>query len=284
MNKRMRVEYAGAVYHVIQRGNNKEFIFDREQDKRFLLSSMEQVAGFYEMEMLAYTIMGNHYHLVVRTGETGLGQVMHRLNTRYSVYYNHVKDRSGHVFQGRYQAILITNGPHLFTVVRYVHQNPVRAGICDRVEDYRWSSDSIYRGRKPSGFVNKDLLLNMMAVDENDATAAYVRFMDSAEPEEAPGDFQLSPPLRLPSISSQTQLPADPIQRSIPLDDILLAIVEDDETFRLIKSGVRRREFTDLKSAYIYNAIRHGHPLQHIAANINISKSAASQHVRRLSK
>jgi putative transposase len=167
----MRVEYDGAVYHVIQRGNNKEFIFDREQDKWFFLTSMEQIVQFYGAEMLAYAIMGNHYHLVVRTGEVGLGQVMHRLNTRYSVYYNNVYERSGHVFQGRYQAILIADEHYLLTAVCYVHRNPVRAGICDRAEDYFWSSDAVYRSLKPS-FVKKDLLLNLLAVNENDAAAA----------------------------------------------------------------------------------------------------------------
>jgi REP element-mobilizing transposase RayT len=129
MNKRLRIEYAGAVYHVIQRGNNKEFVFHQAQDKGYFLKSVEKVMRFCEADTFAYVIMGNHYHLLVRTGEIGLGQVMHRLNTRYSMYYNQIKNRSGHVFQGRYQAGLIQDERHLLTVLRYIHQNPLRAGF-----------------------------------------------------------------------------------------------------------------------------------------------------------
>jgi putative transposase len=274
MNKRLRVEYAGAIYHVIQRGNNQEFVFDRAQDKWFLLSSLEQVTQFYEADMIAYVIMGNHYHLVVRTWETGLGQVMHRLNTKFSVYYNQDKERSGHVFQGRYQANLIKDDSHLLTAVRYVHQNPVRAGICRRVEDYRWSSDGFYRGQQ-QGFVKKDMLLSLLATNHNEASNEYARLMEITEPADV-YDYQISPQSHAINLHPQDS-PEGAVNQGMSLDDILLAAARDVEWFQLIKEGSRKRELTRLKSIYVATAIKQGYPIQKIADNIKISKVAVSK-------
>ncbi|HPF19778.1 MAG TPA: transposase [Syntrophomonas sp.] len=275
MNKRLRIEYAGAVYHVIQRGNNKEFVFHQAQDKGYFLKSVEKVMRFCEADTFAYVIMGNHYHLLVRTGEIGLGQVMHRLNTRYSMYYNQTKNRSGHVFQGRYQAGLIQDERHLLTVLRYIHQNPLRAGICDRVGEYRWSSDHCYRYLQP-GFVNKEFVLDLLASDQGKARNEYLHLMESVvEPENDYDDnFEKIP--WIPDIKPAAPILSTSAAKQLKsLDEILLAATIKRETFELIKAGSRRRELTPLKAIFIDLALQEGHPLQNIAAHINISVVAA---------
>jgi REP element-mobilizing transposase RayT len=270
LNKRLRVEYPGAMYHVIQRGNNREFIFDRNKDKCFILDSMKQVFEFYGVDMIAYVIMGNHYHLVVRTWENGLGKIMHRLNTRFSVYYNQDKKRSGHVFQGRYQATPIEDERYLMAVVRYIHRNPVRAGICQKVEDYRWSSDSYYCGND-TDWVKKDLLLNLLAMNQNKAISEYLRLMECSDDEDIVTHLAIQSQGLIPPMQFQN---GDSITSDVLLDDILLTTGVDEEQFRLIKAGSRKRELTRLKSVYVTRAVKQGYPLQDIADNIGISKVA----------
>jgi REP element-mobilizing transposase RayT len=159
MGRKPRIEYEGAVYHVIQRGNNKKYIFEKAEDKKFILQTISEVKDIMGTRLFGYVIMSNHYHLLLKTEGKPLNIVMHLINSRYGRYYNGKYGCTGHVFEGRYKGILVKDDKYLLSLLKYIHQNPLRANMTNKVEDYKWCSDRYYRNNK-TDFVDIDFILN----------------------------------------------------------------------------------------------------------------------------
>lgn len=140
MSRPLRIEYPGAVYHVTSRGNRRGGIFTDGTDHEVFLSILGDAVKHFHVLCHGYCLMGNHYHLILETIEGNLSRVMRHLNGIYTQAFNKKHHKCGHVFQGRYKAILVQKTSHLLEVCRYVALNPVRAGIVDNPEDWRWSS------------------------------------------------------------------------------------------------------------------------------------------------
>src|SRR5512147_3044024 len=143
MSRPLRIEYAGAVYHITSRGNEKKAVFKSDQDRINFLNTLQHVNKRYNWICHAYCLMSNHYHLLIETPDGNLALGMRQLNGVYTQLFNRLHGRTGHLFQGRYKAILIQKDTHLLEVCRYVVLNPVRAGIVGGPEEWVWSS---YRG------------------------------------------------------------------------------------------------------------------------------------------
>jgi REP element-mobilizing transposase RayT len=185
MGRKPRIEFDGALYHIIQRGNNKECIFSNNLHKNYFISKMEEFKETMNFDVYGYVIMDNHYHIVLRRHEKKLSSIMQKLNNDYSKYYNNFYNRTGHVFQGRYKGILVRDEKYLLSLLRYVHQNPVRANICKNVFNYYWSSDPYYRRNLHRQLVDIDLILNIFSSDRKTAIEEYCKFMDASELEES---------------------------------------------------------------------------------------------------
>jgi REP element-mobilizing transposase RayT len=140
MARPLRIEYAEAVYHVTSRGNARKPIFKGDQDRGMLLDILGEVNDRYHWLCHAYCLMNNHYHLVIETPDGNLTKGMRHLNGVYTMRFNRHHGSVGHVFQGRYKAILIQKESHLLEVCRYVVLNPVRAKVVEIPERWRWSS------------------------------------------------------------------------------------------------------------------------------------------------
>jgi REP-associated tyrosine transposase len=140
MARPLRIEFAGAIYHVIARGNARAPIFIDDHDRRLFLFELGRVAERLDWWLWAYCLMGNHYHLVLETAQPTLARGMRDVNGNYSQGFNRRHDRVGHLFQGRYRSILLDKEGYLPQVIRYVLMNPVRAGLVDRPDDWYWSS------------------------------------------------------------------------------------------------------------------------------------------------
>ena len=140
MVRPLRIEYPGAVYHVTSRGNDRKDIFKDDQDRESFLHTLHRVNERYNWICHAYCLMGNHYHVLIETPEGNLSIGMQQLNGLYTQGFNKRHRRTGHLFQGRYKAVLIQKETHLLEVCRYVVLNPVRAGIVAGPEDWIWSS------------------------------------------------------------------------------------------------------------------------------------------------
>jgi putative transposase len=140
MVRPLRIEYPGAVYHITSRGDRREPIAKDDLDRATFLSILAQAFDRFDAHAWAYCLMGNHYHLVIRTRQANLSRLMRHVNGVYTQSFNRRHNLSGHLFQGRYKAILVDSESYLLEVCRYVDLNPVRARMVKRPDAYPWSS------------------------------------------------------------------------------------------------------------------------------------------------
>ena len=146
MSRPLRIEYAEAVYHITSRGNARRSIFKDDKDRRMFLNILGEVNDRYHWFCHAYCLMNNHYHLVIETPDGNLSRGMRQLNGVYTMRFNRRHRSVGHVFQGRYRAIVVQKESHLLEVCRYVVLNPVRAKGVEVPERWRWSSHRAMAG------------------------------------------------------------------------------------------------------------------------------------------
>ena len=150
MARPLRIEYPGAFYHVTSRGNEQKDIFKSQKDREKFLDYLASATERYGAVLHAYCLMTNHYHLLLETPDGNLSQIMRHINGAYTTYFNVKRKRAGHLFQGRYKAILVEFDEYAMELTRYIHLNPVRAGMVVLPEDYSWSSYHSYIGLTPA--------------------------------------------------------------------------------------------------------------------------------------
>jgi putative transposase len=149
MSRPLRIQYEGAVYHVMNRGTARQRTFIGDQDYQVFLDTLAEAHGLWGIEVFAYCLMRNHYHVCLRTPKGNLARVMRHVDGLYTQRFNRSHRRDGTLFRGRYKAILVDVEEYLNAVVRYIHLNPIEVGIAKSPEDYRWSSHRQYL--KPKG-------------------------------------------------------------------------------------------------------------------------------------
>ena len=178
MARPLRVEYAGAVYHVTSRGNRGQWIYDGDDDRRMFLAVLDGVVGRFGWFCHGYCLMSNHYHLIIETPDPNLSRGMRQLNGVYTQRYNYVHGSSGHVFQGRYKAVVVEKGHHLLELCRYLVLNPVRAGMVKRAQEWRWSGYRATAGlQAPPDFLSTDWALSQFGKRLTEAQRAYREFV-----------------------------------------------------------------------------------------------------------
>jgi len=148
MGRPVRIEYAGALYHITSRGNERRKIFLETGDRIKFLDLLRDYHDRYGILIHAYVLMDYHYHLILETPRRNLLKIMHGINSAYTNHFNRSHKRVGHLLQGRYRAILVDRDRYLLPLSRYVHLNPVRAGLLKRPEGYLWSSYRGYVGKE----------------------------------------------------------------------------------------------------------------------------------------
>lgn len=146
MARPLRIEFPNAFYHVTSRGNERKPVFWNTGDRERFLSYLESAHYRYGAILHVYCLMDNHYHLLLETPRGNLSQILHHINGAYTTYFNVKHVRSGHLFQGRFKAILVEEDAYSEELSRYVHLNPVRAGLVKNPSQYRWSSYRYYIG------------------------------------------------------------------------------------------------------------------------------------------
>jgi REP element-mobilizing transposase RayT len=182
MPRKPRIEYEGAFYHVIIRGNQRQNIFKDEEDFGKYLKILSRYKERYDFHLYAYVLMNNHVHLLVEIGLIPLSKIFQGINQSYTLYFNHKYNLSGHLFQGRYIAILCDRDAYLLSLLKYIHLNPLRAGMVKDVKDYRWSSHKIYSGAtKQIDLVDTDDVLGLFSKTRGKARELYQDFISDAE-------------------------------------------------------------------------------------------------------
>ena len=160
MARPLRITYPGAFYHVTSRGNEQRDVFKSNRDREKFLSYLESSTVRYGAVIHAYCLMSNHYHLLLETPQGNLSQIMRHINGAYTTYFNIKRKRTGHLFQGRYKAILVEADTYAQELSRYLHLNPVRAAMVAQPEEHPWSSYRYYIGTTtPPTWLNTGFIL-----------------------------------------------------------------------------------------------------------------------------
>ena len=178
MARPLRIEFPGAYYHIASRGNEQKEIFRNSKDREKFLSYLESASKRYGAEIHLFCLMNNHYHLLLKTPRGNLSKVMHHINGAYTTYFNTQWNRVGHLFQGRFKAILVDADEYACELSRYIHLNPVRAAIVSTPGEYGWSSYLAYTGRKKvPGWLHVDFILSYFGEDKIVAQKRYHTFV-----------------------------------------------------------------------------------------------------------
>ena len=171
MPRKSRKKSESGIYHVMLRGINQQQILEDDEDNEKFLDVLEDCKKASGFELYAYCLMGNHVHLLLKVINEDLDQIFKRIGARYVYWYNWKYHRLGHLFQDRFKSEPVEDDRYFLTVLRYIHQNPIKAKICNSVENYRWSSYNEYTGN--SKITDCDFALSMTGIDE------FIKFQNS---------------------------------------------------------------------------------------------------------
>ena len=187
MTRPLRIEFPGAIYHVTSRGNARAPIVEDDADRELMLETLSQVVERFNWICHAYCLMGNHYHLMIETPDANLTAGMRQLNGVYTQRFNRRHRRVGHLFQGRFKAILVDRDSYLLELCRYVVLNPVRAKMVKRAGDYRWSSYRATVGMTEApSFLRCEWVLSQFAQSQTVARRRYREFVAAGTQAESP--------------------------------------------------------------------------------------------------
>jgi len=180
MARPLRIAFEGAFYHITARGNERRKIFLSRRDYEKFLTHLMDSLQKYGVMLHVYVLMPNHYHLLIETPKPNLSSFMHSLNSAYTTYFNLKRGRSGHLFQGRFKSLVIDRDRYLLELSRYIHLNPVRAGIVERPEGYTYSSYRAYIYPRQETLIFRDLIWSMVAKEMKDGPRYYREFVETA--------------------------------------------------------------------------------------------------------
>jgi putative transposase len=143
MSRPLRIKFTGAWYHVMNRGRRSESIFLDKKDYLLFLDLLKEIRELWNVNIVAYCLMTNHYHLLIQTPDANISRAMRHLNSVYTQRFNKRHGFDGTLFRGRFKSVLVCDDSHLLELARYIHKNPVKASMVNQMADYRWSS---YKG------------------------------------------------------------------------------------------------------------------------------------------
>ena len=247
MSRPLRIEFPGAIYHITTRGNEKKAIFRNDQDKKSYLELLGLVVKRFHWLCHGYCLLGNHYHLLIETLENNLSRGMKQLNGIYTQKFNNKYKRVGHLFQGRYKAILVEKESYLLELSRYIVLNPVRAGIVSQPEEWPWSNYCAIIGKvKKPEFLIIDWILSQFSLDKKKAIEEYKQFVISGYNTEFPynelvGQIILGSEGFLKKVNSYLSQESKDNMQEVPREQQLSLLPQLDEIFQEeVRKGTSR--------------------------------------------
>ncbi len=163
---------------MITRGNQRQEIFRSAEDYVRCVKILGDYKNRYDYALYCYVLMGSHVHLLIETRDVVLSKILQGINQSYTMYFNRKYNTVGHLFQGRYKAILCDRDSYLLSLVKYIHENPIRAGVAKTLDAYPWSSHGAYVGHtRTNGIVDASFVLRVFSEDTRKARSAYLEYM-----------------------------------------------------------------------------------------------------------
>jgi len=239
--RKQRIHYKGALYHVMARGNNRECHLLDEKNKQEYINIIKRYKERYGFKLYAYCIMDNHVHLLIEVDEVPLNKIMQGIQQVYTQRYNKNNMRTGHVFQQRYKAIVCNKESYLLQLIKYIHFNPIEAGITNTT-NYKWSSYSEYVNGI-SEFVDIDFLLNILSTNRKKAIKCYKEYMMAPMEEIEESEYE--------EIESQSSTPIH-IENEKEVDELINSILKITKvTKEELVSRTRRRQIADTRKVIV---------------------------------
>jgi REP-associated tyrosine transposase len=288
MARPLRIEYPGAYYHVTSRGNEQKDVFKSQKDREKFLSYLESATHRYGAAIHAYCLMSNHYHLILETPGGNLSQIMRHINGAYTTYFNVKRKRAGHLFQGRYKAILIEADEYASELSRYIHLNPVNAGMVTRPEEYQWSSYRSYIGEKTHpAWLKTEFILGYFSKKAANARKKYRLFVEDmlGNEYESPlngtiGSSLLGSSGFVEEITTQ-YLKDKQASRDVPAVRQLASQPLPEKTIREVKQAFAENEKLARQAAMHLCHKYSGSTLREIGSHFNVKESAITEGSRR---
>ena len=184
MSRPLRIEYPDAWYHVMNRGRRNEAIFEDKNDYSAFIELLQDVINIFHIKVAAFCLMQNHYHLLIQTPEGNISRSMRYINGVYTQRFNRIHGYDGHLFRGRYKSILIDADSYLLQVMRYIHRNPINAGLSENL-NYTWSSHKAYLSDlKKWRWVSREKILAMLSGTKALQKTVYRDFVNESDNED----------------------------------------------------------------------------------------------------
>ena len=184
MSRPLRIQYPDAWYHVMNRGRRGEKVFTNKKDYLSFIELLEELTEVFHVNVAAYCLMSNHYHLLVQTPDANISRSIRHLNGVYTQRYNRRHGCDGQLFRGRYKSILVESDSYALELVRYIHRNPMDAGLVDNLQKYQWSTHKIYLSdAKKWKWVYKDYILKLFSKSKPESIRLYKQFVQKETPE-----------------------------------------------------------------------------------------------------
>ena len=290
MPRPSRIHVAGALYHTIARGNGGQKTFLDEKDYQAFVDGLGELKRTTPFSVYAYCLMPNHFHLLIELQRFPLSVIMQTLLTRYVRSFNFRHRRIGHLFQGRYKAILCQRDAYLQELLRYIHLNPVRAKLAKDVSAWKWSSHGEYVGRVKSDLTDKGFPLSLFHKDVGTSRRLYERFVsDGIEMGHNEGFY---PSLSTPClggepfvanyrerVAKKTSAQGENVAL-IPLERLARG-VKANLPLEMLRSPTQVRKVTAVRQEFVLKAVKMGHRPSAVAEFLRCSPSAISKIIAR---
>ncbi|MFH1724389.1 MAG: transposase [Elusimicrobiota bacterium] len=271
MARRPRLDVPGTCHHVMARGNDGQRIFRDAADRRSLLETIAAVKGRFPFRLYAYYLMSNHIHLLMEVGAAPLSYTMQRVLTSYVHAFNVRHKRIGHLFQGRFKSVACSRDSRLLELLRYIHLNPVRAGMVQDPADWPWSGHREYLGEDPRGLIDWGLPLGIFAPETAAAQECYRRFVLEGLAQVAAPKEPTPPPAPPPD----NRLLRRAAFRQTPLLSLAERYCRDKRVgVAALRGPSRRRAVSAARRAFISHALGYGCRPSDIARFLNRSHTA----------
>jgi len=266
MARKPRIHYDGALYHVIVRGNNRAYIFRNKDNKEEYKKIVSKYKKRYRFKLYAYCIMNNHAHLLIEVEAIPLSKIMQGIQQVFTQHYNRRNRTTGHVFEQRYKSFLCDKEVYLLSLIRYLHQNPVRSNLKNGI-NYPWSSHQEYLGNP--GLTDVDFPLSLFAPHKNKAKKRYLTFMDEIEAKEVKSMIK----------EEKTEVVKNIEERHKMEKEALIKIIEEVTEIKMdkMKGNAKSKRISDIRKLYIKNLKKYTDtPNKEIADLLEIGSSTVT--------
>lgn len=268
MARKPRIHVPGAFYHVMARGNRKQDVFQDDDDYRTYLRLVKKYSQRYGVEVHGYVFMPNHVHFLLRVGDVPLAKFMQGVQQSYTQIYNQRHDQVGHLFQGRFKSLLVDKDPYLLELIRYIHLNPVKAGLVNDPRKYRWSSQWHYFHNREEEWVRTGFVKSILAQYGGTVIDDYQLVPDALPGYDEPG----------PRDNARRHLPST-VTPKLDLETLLTAVAEFIGVApQLMYSSGRFKQALEARRLFVYAACRWGrYSLAEVAGFLNRTESTVSK-------